>query len=303
MKESKPNSKLILTIVEKLRFSDIEPFLASLRQTGYDGSLVVFASRLSCQTLAGIKEYGARVIPFRYFSVRYRRPPLLFWPFWKWLFKRTDGFEKKCALAKRVFFLMSLRFIFFYEYLLQHRGRYDRIMLSDIRDVFFQRDPFSWNYEFGLHAFLEEKGRTIATCSWNRRMVEEAFGPSAFERIGDREPSCAGVTIGDQESILQYLYHVISLAFEARQMRLVSPVDQGIHNYVVHRPLLPKVHLHANGTSGVLTMGLMDRSAIKIGSSGEMLNFDGSVPAILHQYDRHREIQELLTCQMRRMAT
>src|SRR5262249_670571 len=247
MSHSSPSRKLILTIVEKLRFSDIEPFLVSLRQTGYDGSLVVFGSRLSSQTLANIKQYGARVIPFRYFSVRYRRPALLIWPFWKWLFRRTDSFEEKCVLAKRVFFLMSLRFILFYEYLLRHPNAYDRVLLSDVRDVFFQRDPFLSDYESGLHAFLEEKGRTIATCLGNRRMVIEAFGASMLDEIGDCEPSCAGITIGDQESILQYLHYVITLTFEARQMRLVSPVDQGIHNYVVHKPLLPRVHLHSNG--------------------------------------------------------
>src|SRR5262249_35916168 len=145
---------------------------------------------------------------------------------------------------------------------------YDAVMLSDARDVFFQRDPFAWKNGPGLHAFLEGGQRTVATCPGNRTMAMQAFGPSVLEEIGDRVPSCAGVTIGDEQSILSYLKHMIGLASEAKQMRLVSPVDQGIHNYIVHKPLLPKVHLHANGTSAVLTMGLMDRSAIKIGSSG-----------------------------------
>src|SRR5262245_11089927 len=192
MSHSSPSRKLILTIVEKLRFSDIEPFLVSLRQAGYEGSLVVFASRLSSQTLAGIKQYGAHVIPFRYFSVRYRRPALLIWPFWKWLFRQLDDFETRCALAKRVFSLASLRFVLFYEFLKSRPNMYDAVMLSDARDVFFQRDPFAWNDGPGLHAFLEDGQRTVATCPGNRTMAMQAFGPSVLEEIGDRVPSCAG---------------------------------------------------------------------------------------------------------------
>jgi len=294
MNHSAPNRNLILTLVEKLTFSDIEPFFVSLRQTGYDGDLVVFASRLSADTIRRINQFGAQVISFSYFSVRYRRPPLLFWRIWRIVFSRMSDFDRKLKLAKKIFNLFFLRSILYYEYLEKHSGRYKRVLLTDCRDVLFQRDPFSRDYEIGWHAFLEGRDRTIGTCPWNRHMVTTCFGHDVLKALGEKEPSCAGVIIGNVVSVQNYLRSFVEKSFTLESMPMVPGTDQGVHNLIVHKHLAPNLRLHENGTASVLTMGVMQTDQIKVNDSDEVLNFDGTIPAVLHQYDRHPSIRKLL---------
>jgi len=288
------SSNLILSTVQRMDFGQLQPFLHSLRRHQYSGKIVFFVSGLSAETSQRLVESGVELVPFEYFSIRMRRPALLLWPLWRKRFSRMSTFEEKAALAKRVFFFMVLRHLLYYELLTQRTERYDRILLTDSRDVFFQKDPFSTAYESGLHAFLEGKGRTINTCSANRQMIVEAFGPEMLGTMGPFEPSCAGVTIGDSDSVIKYLRKMTELAFEVRTMPMVTGLDQGIHNYIVHQGLVPQTHLHANSEGGVLTMGVMEYDEIQRNTDGEVTDAAGQVIPILHQYDRHSEVARRL---------
>lgn len=290
----KPN--LVLSIIQKLSFEDVEPFIASLRGSGCRAEIVFFASHLADTTARRLRDAGVQLLPFKYFRVRMRRPILLLWPLWRWRFARMRTYEGKVALAKRVFFIFNLRYVFAHELLASRPGRYARVLLSDCRDVIFQSDPFAWEQERGVHSFLEGEGRTIATCPGNRQMITEGFGEKILETLGSREPACAGVTIGDADAVRDYCRLQTELACGVEQMRMVSAVDQGIHNYIFHRGLLPDLHLHKNGEGMTLTMGSMKPEEIRRDEAGQVLLADGRVAPILHQYDRHSE----LAAQLRR---
>jgi hypothetical protein len=61
--------------------------------------------------------------------------------------------------------------------------------------------------------------------------------------------------------------------------------DQAVHNRLLRRGRFTDGTLVANGTGRVLTMGEM--RTVERDADGRVINADGSVPAILHQYDRH----------------
>jgi hypothetical protein len=285
MVQQRPN--LILSIVRKLSFEELRPFLLSLKRTGYAGEIVFFVSGLTAETTKRLQDFGVQLISFDYFSIRMRQPALLLWPLWRRMFARMQTFEEKSALARRVFFFMVLRHLLYYEFLARNPNHYASIMSTDCRDVFFQRDPFARNYDSGLNVFLEDQAATIATCPHNRQMVTDAFGSEMLARIGAHRPSCAGVTIGDCESIMAYHRLMTELAFQVRRMPMVTGLDQGIHNYIVYERLIPNTHLHLNGAGGVLTMGLMTSEGFCIDESGCVDARNDEPIAILHQYDRH----------------
>ena len=58
-------------------------------------------------------------------------------------------------------------------------------------------------------------------------------------------------------------------------------MDQGVHNYVIHKGLVPRARLVANGEGPVLTAGLMEEDdAVRL-----FRERAGSI-RVVHQYDR-----------------
>ena len=43
-----------------------------------------------------------------------------------------------------------------------------------------------------------------------------------------------------------------------------------------------------------MTVGAMKREDIRLNAQGCVMNDDGQVPAVLHQYDRHPELEKVL---------
>jgi hypothetical protein len=64
--------------------------------------------------------------------------------------------------------------------------------------------------------------------------------------------------------------------------------DQAIHNWLLYMDRLHGPVAVANGYGRVLTMG--SQREIELATDGTVLNRDGSVPAVLHQYDRHIDL-------------
>jgi len=59
-------------------------------------------------------------------------------------------------------------------------------------------------------------------------------------------------------------------------------IDQGVHNYVLHKRLVPNARVIPNGDGPVLTVGIMcDESASRL------LESCASQVRVLHQYDQH----------------
>jgi len=163
------------------------------------------------------------------------------------------------------------RYAFFHAYLQQHWRRHlrGRIVLTDFRDVVFQRNPQLLPLQ-GLHVSLESSSRdrlqaeTVrglpfkgaqhsATAGWMHLCYADADVRSVYE-----EPlSCSGVTWGGVLHVRMYLALMLR-EFVALQLRAVRArdvgasvvgssregsgtacldsigVDQGIHNMLLH---------------------------------------------------------------------
>ena len=216
---------------------------------------------------------------------------MLLWPIWKKMLAQRDLLGK-CRIAPHLFFFVSLRHALFYEFLTQHSGEFGNILLTDCRDVYFQRDPFSEDLGLGVHCFQEAKSRTIGTCPENSNMVRKAFGPEILREMSAAPVSCAGTVWGDQSSIEKYLETMVELLSKINTMTEMN--DQGVHNFVIQRHLLPLLQLHDNYSSIVFTAGCEGRQDIHLNDRNEIIRKDGSVYSVLHQYDRDDEIRDKL---------
>ncbi|MGB9184651.1 MAG: hypothetical protein WCB67_11340 [Solirubrobacteraceae bacterium] len=184
--------------------------------------------------------------------------------------------------------LQALRYGYYYD-ILQGIGRNaDVILLADVRDVLFQSDPFDIPVE-SLELFLEDRAMTFATNAYNREWIRVLYGPAAVKALGDRTVSCSGTVVGRREDVLGYLREMCE-AICWRRTPLGS-LDQAVHNYLLAQSRFPGVRVVPNGFGRVITVGGMDHVSR---SQGFVMNTDGTVPAIVHQYDRHADLVDEL---------
>ncbi|HLX33022.1 MAG TPA: hypothetical protein VKR79_09690 [Gaiellaceae bacterium] len=271
----------------------IEPFARSLRATGFNGTFVVFAGLCGAEEkdrLRGLADVVVDVDP------DYPRPSAALLRYLGFL-RSTRRVRRVYPAAFRLFSssrleyhlegLQSLRYSHYQRYLAELTPAPDAVLLTDLRDVAFQRDPFEGPVE-GLEVYLEDPSVQIGSDPFNTRWIRNLYGRGELERLRGRTASCSGTVVGTGSSVLAYLDEMTKEI--ARHRRPLGSHDQGIHNGLLQHGRLPFATVVPNGIGRVLTLGKM--SSYATSPDGTVLNADGTVPAILHQWDRHAELVE-----------
>ena len=283
---------LILVTSHRDDFDRLAPLVLSLKRAGFCGSTVIFVSCMDAESVEKLRNHGVRVVPFHFADEHDFQRRARWWPLWRWFFSTRASVSQKNWLAHRVFHLRYLRYLLYEDFLQQRTVDFDRIMLADGRDVFFQADPFAWDWTPGVHFFLEDARQRIGTCRWHRQWLGYQFDASFIEQNATRIPSCSGTTFGDTAGIRRYLEAMITTTMRARDLAKISSGDQGIHNYIMIQNLLKDMVIHENRRGPVLTMGAMSETDCKMDASGAALNENGEVVPVLHQYDRVPSLKE-----------
>lgn len=219
------------------------------------------------------------------------------------LFEFFDRYDVTPIFFESRFFMdthiNNARFIRYLEFLLDNITRYDRVFLTDTRDIVFQADPFEGLSIDCMHFFAEDDTTTIGSDqAYNSPWIRMVFGDEVYEQLKDQRIICAGTTLGGTGNVMKYLNMMVDVF---RQLKEKNPnayrtnVDQGIHNYIAHSTnrYFSDGTIKDNGDI-VGTIGLTltkDPSKIRV--------VDGAVhvgdmrPAVIHQYDRSAELIEL----------
>ncbi|KAB2641843.1 MAG: hypothetical protein DVB25_00355 [Verrucomicrobia bacterium] len=282
---------LILTTASGLTASQLRPFVFSFQQFQKEADLVIFTNRLNAETRRYLSE-SAQLIDFKHLSIRMRHPQCFLWPLWKRGFPLLKTEHSRRQLGRFVFNLASLRFLLYLEYLENLTEKPAWVFLTDSRDAIFQDDLFARIEGPGLYCFGEGKQRTIAGCYSNSAMLKDCAGEQALKEYGQREPSCAGTILGDYESMLNYLQTTVRITMSVERMKMVSSVDQGVHNYITHKELIPNTNFVDNDAGPIGTMGSVAYNHIRESPEHLILQSDGRPYAFLHQQDRHKQIVE-----------
>jgi len=294
MNQNSTSRDLVLAILRQRSFDSIAPFVLSLKRTGFQGRLAMFTSRVGTETEDKMRENGVMVVPFHFSGKRERQRLAYLWPLWRWYFATSASLDAKIWLARHVFHLRYLRYLLYDKFLQQHGADYDRILLADCTDVFFQADPFAWDWSPGVHFFMEEATKKLGECDLHRLWMGCQFGQEFVERHASKNVSCSGTTFGDTVSIRKYLTCMITTMMKARNLAKIYGGDQGIHNYLLIEQLLDNLVVHPNRQGPVMTMGVMRAGDWQTDDHGRVLNDSGEIPPVLHQYDRIPELKNHL---------
>ncbi len=296
------SSSIVLGLAAGLPTESVEPCVRSLRATGYRGRVGLVLAKNDAATarqLEGLADLTLTVDQ-RYHppapklvirclrAARNRRARNVFerayggaFIVWAAACRERHSREHWERLEFTFEGLQALRYKYYYEILQTAARDADQVLLTDLRDVLFQRDPFEEPLD-SLEVFLEVPNHRLGTEVSNHAWNEALFDPSYLDRVGDLTVSCSGTVIGPRAAILDYLTEMQCETIWRR--RPLGPADQAIHNYLIRTDRLPAAKVVPNEHGRVLTM--FEMTSIRRNAAGEICNADGSVAAVLHQYDR-----------------
>lgn len=256
---------LVLGAIKGLKFEDLKPFLYSLFQSGFDGKVVFYVRQASQPTCKALDDLGVEIITVN---------------------------EQNTFTAAPI---NSLRYFVFEQYLADLAELPDKILLADVRDVVFQRDPFEIDLGDGLCCFLESEDMRLGTCVANSGWLACAYGKEVLGRIGQHKISCSGTTIGTGAAVRNYLAAMTAglRAIDERTpniFHVIAGIDQCVHNYLLYTDALPGTRLYSNETGPIATLNYVNPADFRIDELGQLVNRNDTPYHVIHQYDRHKAL-------------
>ena len=198
----------------------------------------------------------------------------------------------------------TLRWPLIYRFFQSEETRklYGRVWMIDVRDAFFQSDPFTMlpKDTSGFYVFQGVESIPIRECGWNSGWIKDCFGYPTLDQVGDGRIICSGVSMGDMNSVFEYLT-LMEDVIMARGKSLVARtarfpkcerngVDQGIFNVLVHKKLIPNLKIFTQSNGPVSNLQAQKARV----NNGQVFNQIGDVVPVVHQYDRRPDLQKFL---------
>jgi len=275
---------IILGIAKGGDPGDLKTFVLSLRKTGYDGDVCLFVDDLAPETLHFLHEHRVQLqaFPQRYF-VQTRRFFLRF---------VVDLLPKKLRDRGQISFsqyylkLNDARWACYFDFLRATRGLYSHVMFTDVKDVFFQRQPFDFEWKSPFCSFYEDPAFVIRDEPHTSGWIREGYGPQETESLLAKRVICSGVTFAEIDAAMEYLYIICQHMIRINARGLV---DQGVYNYILHRQLLKSAFIYDYPETPVLHTGLMATEKLQFDEQGLVVNGSGRVVNVIHQYFKHRK--------------
>ena len=254
--------RLVLGAAIGFDVEQVRVFVESLRACGYDGDVMMLIRWPGLRVGRYLKSRGVDVI--RVFQTR--------------SFSRS---------------VHAKRYAIYLDYLKLRAGHYDQVMMSDVRDVVFQANPFAGIDSPKCHFYLEGAARTIGTDPTNARWVSGCFTAAEAAALAPHRISCSGITIGGTAEITAYLDRMVA-KIGAMPLRIYRTIghgyDQAIHNYLVYLdPEIPGLVEENNGH--IATKALEPREFYRLDDAARIHGPDGRLYPICHQYDRFPDIR------------
>lgn len=247
--------QVILGMCGKYQKAQIVLFAESLRQTGYEGDAVFFIHDNPPGFSDFLKKFAIQAI------------------------------EINCDLRKLRSTYNCIRYFYYYEYLKQYK--FERVLLTDVADVVFQKNIFDIPLQSGLISFAETK--KIGECSINSHWIKQKFSDVVMSYLKDKTIICSGFTIGDYDDILFYTKQMaIHMEPFISHLPAMSGYDQGVHNYLIWSKLLPRIFIGL--PSGEVVAHLhYHQNEFSLSPNG-VLGAHGKIIPVLHQYNRHPQL-------------
>jgi hypothetical protein len=195
------------------------------------------------------------------------------------------------ALGMYPLYISIERYFIALQLVRAYGNSFSNILLTDSRDVVIQSDPFSLIDE-KLVSGLEE--RTIGSCPWNSSWIKKVYGEDVLSQMLDRRIVCSGVTLGPTKEVENYLSEICSEIWGCLpRINFTRGGDQSIHNHLIFKGKIA-LDLTDNREGLIATLHYEQPANIIKEPANGLVQLYGNLPAIIHQYDRHRGLAEFI---------
>jgi len=236
--------------------SMFEPFFRSLRATSYRGQTALLVAHYTPQQVSFFRGLADHVIEVSSSGLAASRTVRVLR-----VLRETRGlrrlypaaFRTRCALCRErdayavwssleleLEGLQALRYGYYHDFLAAAPTRFDRVLVSDVRDVVFQSDPFAAPLD-GLELVMEDPSHHFAPDEFNGRWLRDLEGRAFTDAHAAKIPSCSGTVAGPLPAMLAYL-GAMRAEIGWRRIPLGSH-DQGVHNALILKRTVPRVAL------------------------------------------------------------
>jgi len=245
--------------------NQLKPWVISAKEVAGDNDVVLVYGNASDETLDWLVEQGVQVVPM---------------------------------LAVEGIPVHVLRFLSIYEYLHQTWKEYDYVVTTDVKDVYFQTDPFK--FLVGRKLVIASEGLKYKDEPWGNQNLYQAYGPYVYEQFKDNEIFNVGTFGGQSEYVKDMVFHIFTNGIN----RPIPIVDQAVFNVLINTQ--PFKDVVTKTTQWAAELGtIMDPSKIEqfrpnltivepFFEDGILKDYTDKVFPIVHQYDRVPEIKKFV---------
>lgn len=238
---------------------NIKPWVESLEETGSQcRKIMIVYSRTPVETVDYLKEHGFEVY-----------------------------------IKELKFPIMTQRFADYYK-IIQGENVTGKVLITDIGDVIFQKDPFEYLKTVDNEMLFGDESIACKDMEWSARNYAETF-PLEYPRIANNTSICAGVIAGDAEVIADFSLTVFKYAMTALMLyKFNETPDQAAVNVVLGLNIYKDYKVTNHDDWWVTHLGvsweekhdpfLRDKKPSVI--NGKVVNNFNDPFVIVHQYNR-----------------
>lgn len=191
-----------------------------------------------------------------------------------------------------------LRFLSIYEYLDKHWQHYEYVVTTDVKDVYFQADPFKFLVDRKL--VIASEGLKYKDEPWGNENLYQAYGPYVYEKFKDNEIFNVGTFGGKSEYVKDMVFHIFTNGIN----RPIPICDQAVFNVLLNTQ--PFKDITTKTIQWAAELGtIMDPSKINafrpnllfaepVFEGGLLKDVNDHVFPIVHQYDRVPQLKQFV---------
>jgi hypothetical protein len=279
---------LLIGAADLYDWSKIKVWATSIRESGFDGDIILLTYRVGDDVVENAKKLNVDVYQIEHDS------------FGNKIVHVDRGRDTQCH---------QLRFFHAWQFLATDENwkNYRNVLMTDVRDVYFQKNPFTFLDSWSKDLFFPFLKKIVASSEalsykhevWGADNMLQGFGPLVHEQSKEWIIYNVGVVAGNAEAMMGLFLILYSMT-----VGRYIPSDQSAYNILVNQsPLKFNCFGHDNdwacqcGTTLDPNKSHYDKF-LKEGKpkivNGKVMNVFNEEFYIVHQWDRVPELQQLI---------
>ena len=232
---------LIIGGASNYNWDQLKYWVNSIKKTGFKGDVVLVATNMPGETVKKLVELDVKVFAYG---------------------KRTE--DGGIAKTENNIPPHVERLLFIWDFLRKNKGEYRYVVVTDTRDVIFQKDPIEYLEKnvFTKSIVCASEGLAYKDEPWGSKNLLDTFGPMIYDELKDNLIYNVGTIAGFSEEVRDLLLQI----FFQSVNRPIPIVDQAVFNFLINlHPLHGEVLFSNNGSGWAVQLGTT-KAAIEAGA-------------------------------------